>query len=177
MNSPRTLWGSENPETVLEEAQMYRNLRAAIEKVMEEGTATDPNNWDGDESEDFHLARFVAYLAADRKVVRQDELIAAADHLATVSSITTVEQAVEELYRLADGETGIRPRRGDQFEAWLKAQRDACLGHAGPWGTMDGVLDQYRLHADTGTPLNQHVCEGCLRGDCEHAEHAGATSA
>ncbi|MFF8482366.1 hypothetical protein [Streptomyces antibioticus] len=58
------------------------------------------------------------------------------------------------------------PQRGDQFEAWLKSQRDLCFGHAGPWGTVDGLLDQYRLHADTGTPLDEHVCEGRVVGDC-----------
>ncbi|NED75328.1 hypothetical protein G3I51_23995 [Streptomyces sp. SID9944] len=63
-----------------------------------------------------------------------------------------------------------QPRRGDQFEAWLKAQRDACFGHASSWAAVDGLLDQYRLHADTGTPLGEHVCDGRLAGDCDCLE-------
>ncbi|WP_439947220.1 hypothetical protein [Streptomyces sp. BBFR109] len=61
-------------------------------------------------------------------------------------------------------------RRGDQFEAWLKAQRDACFGHASSWAAVDGLLDQYRLHADTGTPLGEHVCDGQVVGDCDCLE-------
>lgn len=58
------------------------------------------------------------------------------------------------------------PRRGDQFETWLKKQRDLCEGHAATWSAVDGLLDEYRLHADTGIPLNEHVCEGKIVGDC-----------
>ncbi|WP_157849397.1 hypothetical protein [Streptomyces violaceorubidus] len=78
------------------------------------------------------------------------------------------------LRRMADetpaAETKHRPRRGDEFEAWLKTQRDACFGHASSWAAVDGLLDQYRLHADTGTPLCEHVCEGQTVGDCECLE-------
>ena len=67
-----------------------------------------------------------------------------------------------------------QPRRGDAFEAWLKAQRDACFGHASSWAAVDGLLDQYRLHADTSTPLGEHVCEGQVVGDCECLEQPAA---
>jgi len=67
-----------------------------------------------------------------------------------------------------------QPRRGDRFEAWLKEQRDACFGHATTWGAVDGLLDRYRLHADTRTPLGQHVCEGQVVGDCECLEQPTA---
>ncbi|GHC36782.1 MULTISPECIES: hypothetical protein [Streptomyces rochei group] len=67
-----------------------------------------------------------------------------------------------------------QPHRGDAFEAWLKAQRDACFGHASSWAAVDGLLDQYRLHADTGTPLGEHVCEGKVVGDCECLEQPAA---
>jgi hypothetical protein len=66
-----------------------------------------------------------------------------------------------------DGET--TPRRGDAFEAWLKAQRDATNDPDDYWGA-DALLNRYRLHADTGTPLNEHVCEGRVIGDCECLE-------
>lgn len=61
------------------------------------------------------------------------------------------------------------PRRGDAFEAWLKARRDATTTWT-PWHALDDILDRYRLHADTGTPLDEHVCEGQAVGDCECLE-------
>lgn len=70
-----------------------------------------------------------------------------------------------------------QPRRDDAVATWLKAQRDAQTdGYGRPpaWYVLDGLLDAYRLHADTGTPLDQHVCEGRVVGDCACFE--GATS-
>lgn len=64
-----------------------------------------------------------------------------------------------------------RPARGDDFEAWLKAQRDRYdERHDTEWDVLDGLLDRYRLHADTGTPLTEHVCEGRVVGDCDCME-------
>lgn len=67
-------------------------------------------------------------------------------------------------------EAPARPTTAAAVEAWLKAQRDQYGWHgsndATPWHTIDGLLDQYRLHADTGTPLDQHVCEGGNVDDC-----------
>ncbi|MFJ5644095.1 hypothetical protein [Streptomyces sp. NPDC093223] len=63
-----------------------------------------------------------------------------------------------------------RPARGDQFETWLKAQRDEFERDGTPWPVIDYLLDEYRLHADTGTPLSEHVCEGKAIGDCECLE-------
>ncbi|MBX9392238.1 hypothetical protein K4749_01155 [Streptomyces sp. TRM72054] len=68
----------------------------------------------------------------------------------------------------------MRPRRGDQFEAWLKEFRDACAGQTDEWHAFDAALDRYRLHADTGTPLGEHVCEGQAVGDCECLEQPAA---
>lgn len=58
------------------------------------------------------------------------------------------------------------PRRGDRVEQWLKAQRDLCIGHASTYDVVDGLLDEYRLHADTGTPLDQHVRQAGTFEDC-----------
>lgn len=58
------------------------------------------------------------------------------------------------------------PRRGDQFEQWLKAQRDEFERGDSVWPVLDYLLDEYRLHADTGTPLDQHACEGGNVDDC-----------
>ncbi|MFJ3043673.1 hypothetical protein [Streptomyces tendae] len=83
-----------------------------------------------------------------------------------------------ELRRVADEttatETAHQPRRGDQFEAWLKTQRNS-FGWQGAndrrlYDTLDGILDRYRLYADTGTPLGEHVCETKAVGDCECLE-------
>jgi hypothetical protein len=63
-----------------------------------------------------------------------------------------------------------RPQRGDAVEAWLKQQRDQYGWHgtndATRWNTLDRLLDDYRLHADTGTPLDQHACENGNVDDC-----------
>lgn len=55
------------------------------------------------------------------------------------------------------------PARGDAVEVWLKAQRDVHSDRYGvtpAWYVLDDALDRYRLHADTGTPLDQHACDG-----------------
>jgi hypothetical protein len=51
-----------------------------------------------------------------------------------------------------------RPERGDQVEAYIKRWRDRFEGDASSYalagrGVLDDLLDDYRLHADTGTPL------------------------
>lgn len=61
-----------------------------------------------------------------------------------------------------------RPRRGDAVEQWLRAQRNDNRDTGNNvWSTLDNLLDLYRLHADTGTPLNGHACEARAVGDCE----------
>ncbi len=55
-----------------------------------------------------------------------------------------------------------QPRRGDDVEAWLKSDRDALLAEKSPWASLaaavvDDLLEDYRLHADTGTPLDVEV--------------------
>lgn len=70
-----------------------------------------------------------------------------------------------------------QPYRGDRFEAWLKGQRDISASWSA-WRELNSLLDQYRLHADTGTPLGEHVCEGQAVGDCgclERPDTAGGT--
>lgn len=58
------------------------------------------------------------------------------------------------------------PRRGDAVDQWLFAQRARFIDDGPAWVAVDEVLDQYRLHADTRTPLDQHVCEGGTVDDC-----------
>jgi hypothetical protein len=55
------------------------------------------------------------------------------------------------------------PRRDDAVATWLKKWRDQRDPRPAHW-VLDEMLDLYRLHADTGTPLAQHACEpgdGC----------------
>lgn len=54
------------------------------------------------------------------------------------------------------------PERGSDIDAWLKRHRDQYVNHStgektGVWHAIDGILDDYRDHADTGTPLGQDV--------------------
>jgi len=61
---------------------------------------------------------------------------------------------------LFDGVSGLRPIRhlpirGNDVEVWIKSRRDAELPGAEAWMALDDALDDYRLHADTGLPLNQ----------------------
>lgn len=58
------------------------------------------------------------------------------------------------------------PRRDDAVAAWLKAQRDAAADYPQAYDVIDQLLDEYRLHADTGTPLHEHCCEGGNIDDC-----------
>lgn len=57
--------------------------------------------------------------------------------------------------------TEHRPERGSNVEAWIKHYRDqhrATDGTlTGAWHAVDGLLDDYREHADTGTPLSLTV--------------------
>lgn len=69
------------------------------------------------------------------------------------------------------------PRRGDHVEAWLKQQRDQFNAGSPVWIAFDQQLDTYRLHADTGTPLHEHCCEGGNVDDCAGCYDAAAGEA
>lgn len=58
------------------------------------------------------------------------------------------------------------PRRGDEVEAWIKRTRDSYCspgleyeGCGQAWYALDDLLDDYRLHADTGTSLDAEAAE------------------
>ncbi|MGW2048628.1 hypothetical protein ACWCPF_26105 [Streptomyces sp. NPDC001858] len=97
----------------------------------------------------------------------------AASHRSAVEQIRTAAQglyataAIRVMAALdAEQPDTLTPRRGDPVEAWLKARRKyTTTWH--DWHTLDDLLDAYRLHADTGTPLGKHVCEG---DGCDHQE-------
>lgn len=50
------------------------------------------------------------------------------------------------------------PERGDAVEQWLQTQHEAAAPYVSDYIAIGGLLDTYRLHADTCTPLDQHVC-------------------
>ena len=110
--------------------------------------------------------------AAERLVQVHDSLITEPE--TTGKYLEGMTRAATELRRLAaeaqQPDTETRPRRGDQFEAWLKRQRDSRPRSSHAWFMVDCVLDLYRLHADTGTPLGEHVCEARVVGDCDCLE-------
>lgn len=56
------------------------------------------------------------------------------------------------------------PKRGDDIEAWIKQWRDrydpnGSDRHIDAWIAADDMLDDYRLHADTGMPIDQAVTD------------------
>jgi hypothetical protein len=56
------------------------------------------------------------------------------------------------------------PRRDDSVDQWLKRKRDIFGKESPPWYLFDYLLDDYRLHADTGTQLEFDVHEADLGG-------------
>jgi hypothetical protein len=55
-----------------------------------------------------------------------------------------------------------QPERGSDVEAWIKRHRDAISTRANSAArtardTLDDLLNDYRDHADCGTPLDREV--------------------
>lgn len=68
-----------------------------------------------------------------------------------------------EFYDLIDTiESRHKPRRGSDVAAWLKEWRDHSMFSTDDQSrsVIDSLLDDYRLHADTVTPLDQVVVDG-----------------
>lgn len=72
-----------------------------------------------------------------------------------------VAKAVDTLSIIAGDSRVIphQPRRGSDVEQWLRRKRDEYevapgVRDAAEWNALDNLLDDYRLHADTGTPLD-----------------------
>lgn len=57
----------------------------------------------------------------------------------------------------------------ESIETWLKKWREEYRDPDGqkrnPWYTVDGMLDDFRLHMQTGTPLDQPAADGPHGGD------------
>lgn len=52
------------------------------------------------------------------------------------------------------------PKRDDDVDRWLKKWRDQFTAINSAYQILDDMLDDYRLHADTGTPLDAEVQGG-----------------
>jgi len=72
-----------------------------------------------------------------------------------------LRRAVASLTHSGPGYDLPQPARGDHVETWLKLERDRFdEAHDAQWDTLNDLLDNYRLHADTGAPLGQHARSG-----------------
>lgn len=47
----------------------------------------------------------------------------------------------------------LAPTRGDAVEAWIKGWRDEYEPNGELYNVLDDLLEDYRLHADTGEHL------------------------
>lgn len=115
-----------------------------------------------------------AHVALARVRQLHDRLAEETDLTSPDDSITRGAAAKRIATALDGWSPELRPARGDQFETWLKTQRGDWLATTSQWHVLDAALDLYRLHADTGTPLDEHVCEGKAVGDCDCLEPAAA---
>lgn len=73
------------------------------------------------------------------------------------------------------------PSRDDAVAAWLRTRRDQNPRGTDDYGVIDGLLEDYRLHADTRMSLDRHACEGAaceVHGKLYQDEdwHDGATT-
>ena len=126
----------------------YQRLKAAGAKAAEEAKLHALHG--------MKRAYRLAVHYGDRQAIPAGELLEA---LGLDKDANTVESLVKH-----------RPAHNDEFAQWLKAQRSQYLDDSTGWNIVDDLLDTYRLHADTGTPLDGHVCEGRMVGDCQHLE-------
>jgi hypothetical protein len=81
--------------------------------------------------------------------------------------------------RAASAAPETSPARNSDVEAWLKQARDFNDFDTLRYLIIDELLDDYRLHADTGTPLSEHACDGptCCSYLLEAREAIAARSA
>lgn len=111
-----------NPSPLVMDAQAYRWLADEISKTMVDG-----DRWDGDDSEEEILARYVRWLAAEREQVRAEVL-----------------REVAVLVDPAAPEVSFFGRYGAQIAAWLNML--AAKGEASPAGpTATQPADFYQV--------------------------------
>lgn len=93
---------------------------------------------------------------------QREEIQAAMKSCHESLALAAPELVMFHLGNLAQRVAGIasKPSREDAVAAWLKERRDACLRGSVGRMTIDNLLNDYRLHADVGAPLSEHVVDG-----------------
>lgn len=90
-----------------------------------------------------------------RALYRGNRVLSPSLHGELADHIAALEAAVERL----QGEH--EARRGSDVEAWIKRYReqfrDSSGALTGAWYAIDGLLDDYREHADCGVGLGEKV--------------------
>jgi hypothetical protein len=71
-----------------------------------------------------------------------------------------IEVATQRIVEEWEAELPSLPERGDDVSRWLKVWRQQFSYDSNAWHAVNAVLNDYRLHADTGKPLHMHVTEG-----------------
>lgn len=101
-----------------------------------------------------HLAAITGYDAA----MFVEEI---AGRARAVRDATAHEDATEPADHLEPGAgvaSGVAtPRRDDDVATWIRRRREEMPADSADWYLIDGMLDNYRLHADTGVPLDRDV--------------------
>lgn len=98
--------------------------------------------------------RWVADATRDMPVRRTGDATATDGGFAN-TGVMTARQYVD-MERLPGVVRDRLPRRGDAVEAWIKRTRDEWA-NGDAYRALDGLLDDYRDHADTGTSLDQPI--------------------
>ncbi|WP_030568552.1 hypothetical protein [Streptomyces aureocirculatus] len=144
--------GPDDLETISEAAQMYRSLRPVIERTM-----ADPDRWDGDEDEAFHLGRSVEWLAAERSPVRAEELHAAADAVEAMNESCGQSKPCASCDAREDVAAELR-RRADEAQPTTEPEASAAIRRKlGKWacaaGHIESELDGAVPRSDLVEPL------------------------
>lgn len=124
-----------------------------VERLKDEAAARD--------AELRRVASQLEYVSATREVAARMDREADAEVRQLREQLDQANAALTEL-RPASRDSELREQIAAEGEAWLKAQRDSWgMDTDRPeWVALDQALDDYRLHMHTGTPLDEHACEG-----------------
>jgi hypothetical protein len=134
--------GPDDRETVAEAAQMYRSLRQVIEATI---PADDYDRWDGDESEEVHLGRYVEWLAAGQPDDDEDDT---PDTLPAWEAMYEPGNVSDYLIGYANSEAAAK----GAAVAWLRSEKDE-VGRLewvpqNPNGGYDAEFELVELHDD-----------------------------
>lgn len=126
--------GPEDQETLADAAASYRWLRPVIEATM-----TDSDRWDGDESEEVHLGRYVQWLAAQAQA-------------------PVTEAQAERLATLTDCHGGTL-----HCEHYQEGDGDCCRCGRDNWCPNEGVAPAALRRVADETPAAETQADGAQR--------------